>query len=210
MSRKRRVEHRVRASVGQELYERLLREAASRRISVSHCIRMDLEKLYAIRDELSQPIEVARSAGAAKPRLIHRLLAETETRLAADLDRHLAEVGALGDAVRRLEAMLDRQYVGLMLYLPDVADELHDDQAKVALRRYEAWRRAVEKLLDGDNRLRSRQLGGRSSGAITVRAPTRGRPTLRRSHCLSRVETPLVDVRATLARQEDNGPRNPK
>ena len=152
MSRKHRVEHRVRSSVGQELYERLLREAASRRISVSHCIRMDLEELYAIRDELSQPIEVARSGGGAKPRLIHRLLAETETRLADDLDRHLAEVGALGDAVRRLEAMLDRQYVGLMLYLPDVADELHDDQAKVALRRYEAWRRAVEKLLDGGNK----------------------------------------------------------
>ena len=113
---------------------------------------MDLEELYAIRDELSQPIEVTRSAGVAKPRIIHRLLAETETRLAADLDRHLAEVGALGDAVRRLEAMLDRQYVGLMLYLPDVADELHDDQAKVALRRYEAWRRAVEKLLDGGNK----------------------------------------------------------
>ena len=152
MSRKHRVEHRVRSSVGQELYERLLREAASRRISVSHCIRMDLEELYAIRDELSQPIEVARSAGVAKPRLIHRLLAETETRLAADLDRHLAEVAALGDAVRRLEAMLDRQYVGLMLYLPDVADELHDAQAKVAHRRYEAWRRAVEKLLAGDNK----------------------------------------------------------
>ena len=152
MSRRYRVEHRVRASVGRELYERILREAASRRISVSHCIRMDLEELYAIRDELSQPIEVNRSAGVAKPRLIHRLLAETETRLAADLDRHLVEVAALGDAVRRLEAMLDRQYVGLMLYLPDVADELHDDQAKVALRRYEAWRRAVEKLLDGGNK----------------------------------------------------------
>ena len=113
---------------------------------------MDLEELYAIRDELSQPIEVARSAGVAKPRLIHRLLAETETRLAADLDRHLAEVGALGDAVRRLEAMLDRQYVGLMLYLPDVAEELPDAQAKAAHRRHEAWRRAVEKLLDGDNK----------------------------------------------------------
>jgi len=112
---------------------------------------MDLEELYAIRDELSQPIEVTRRA-AARPRLIHRLLAGTETRLAADLDRHLAEVTALGDAIRRLEAMLDRQYVGLMLYLPDVADELHDDQAKVALRRYEAWRRAVEKLLDGGNK----------------------------------------------------------
>jgi hypothetical protein len=152
MNRKHRVEHRVRASVGRELYERILREAASRRISVSHCIRMDLEELYAIRDELSQPIEVTRSAGAARPRLIHRLLAETETRLAADLDRHLAEVAALGDAIRRLEAMLDRQYVGLMLYLPDVADELHDAHAKAALRRYEAWRRAVEQLLDGGNK----------------------------------------------------------
>ncbi len=48
--------------------------------------------------------------------------------------------------------MLDRQYIGLMLYLPDVADELHDARAKAALRRYEAWRRAVEQLLDGGNK----------------------------------------------------------
>ena len=85
------------------------------------------EELYAIRDELSRPIEVARRAGAARPRLIHRLLAETETRLAADLDRHVAELATLKNAIRRLEAMLDRQYIGLMLYLPDVGDEPYDE-----------------------------------------------------------------------------------
>ena len=110
------------------------------------------EELYAIRDELSRPIEVARRAGAARPRLIHRLLAETETRLAADLDRHVAELATLKNAIRRLEAMLDRQYIGLMLYLPDVGDEPYDGRAKAALRRYEAWRRAVEQLLDGGNK----------------------------------------------------------
>jgi hypothetical protein len=113
---------------------------------------MDLEELYAIRDELSRPIEMSRRAGAARPRLIHRLLAETETRLAADLHRHVAELATLRDSVRRLEAMLDRQYVGLMLYLPDVGDELQDARAKAALRRYEAWRRAVEQLLGGGNK----------------------------------------------------------
>ena len=151
MSRRHRVEHRVRSSIGRELYERLLREAASRRISVSHCIRMDLEELYAIRDELSQPIELTRSAGAAKPRLIHRLLAETETRLAADLDRHLAEVGALGDAVRRLEAMLDRHYASMMLHLPEVPDGDAKAGSTSALERHRAWKCAVRELLrDGE------------------------------------------------------------
>ncbi len=112
---------------------------------------MDLEELYAIRDELSQPIEVARSAGVAKPRLIHRLLAETETRLATDLDRHLAEVGAFGDAVRRLEAMLDRQYVGMMLHLPEVPDEDAKARSTSALERHRAWKCAVRELLrDGE------------------------------------------------------------
>jgi len=107
---------------------------------------MDLEELYAIRDELSQPIEVTRRA-AARPRLIHRLLAGTETRLAADLDRHLAEVGALGDAVRRLEAMLDRQYVGLMLHLPEVPDGDAKARSTSALERHRAWKCAVRELL---------------------------------------------------------------
>ena len=142
-----RVEHRVRSSVGSALYERILREAAARRLSVSHTIRADLQELYAIRDELAQPIEVGAPASGKGSALRHRLLAETETRLAADLGRQMSELDALRAAVRRLEAMVDRHYVGLMLYLPDVPTDSEDARARGALRRYEAWKQAVAQLL---------------------------------------------------------------
>jgi hypothetical protein len=144
---KPRAEHRVRSSVGSALYERILREAAARRLSVSHTIRADLQELYAIRDELARPIEVGAPATGKGSPLLHRLLAETETRLAADLGRQLTELDALRAAVRRLEAMLDRHYVGLMLYLPDVPADSADARARGALRRYEAWKEAVAQLL---------------------------------------------------------------
>lgn len=147
MKEKARVEHRVRSSVGSALYQRILREAAARRLSVSHTVRADLEELYAIRDEVARPIAVgAPAAGKGSP-LLHRLLAETETRLAADLGRQLKELDGLRAAVRRLEAMLDRHYVGLMLYLPDVPADSEDARARGALRRYEAWKQAVAQLL---------------------------------------------------------------
>jgi hypothetical protein len=152
VSRKRRVEHRVRASVGSALYERIVREAAARRLSVSLCIRTDLEELYAIRDELSRPIEVGRDGQQERPRLVHRLLQETEARLAGDLGRQLAELASLKDAVRRVEAMVDRQYVGLMLHLPDVPEQDHGARARGVRRRYEVWQQAVnERLRDGGN-----------------------------------------------------------
>ena len=152
MKEKPRVEHRVRASVNSALYERILREAAARRLSVSHCIRLDLQELYAIRDELARPVEMTAPGPGKRSALLHRLLAGTETRLAADLGRQLGELDALRDAVHRLEVMLDRQYVGLMLYLPEVPAKSEDTRARGALRRYEAWREAVEQLLRGGDK----------------------------------------------------------
>lgn len=147
MKKQARVEYRIRSSVSSALYERILREAAARRLSVSRCIRADLQELYAIRDELARPIQVAPAEPGKKSALLHRLLAETETRLAADLGRQIGELESLRSAVRRIEVMLDRQYAGLMLYLPDVPENREDARARGAHRRYEAWKEAVRNLL---------------------------------------------------------------
>lgn len=152
MTAKPRVEHRVRSSVGSALYERILREAAARRLTVSHCIRVDLEELYAIRDELARPVAVTPAGNGKRSALLHRLLAEMETRIAADLGRQLEELETLRDTVRRLEAMLDRQYVGLMLYMPEVPADGEDARARGAHRRYEVWKEAVEEMLRRGNK----------------------------------------------------------
>jgi len=49
--------HQVRTYLEAELYERVLREAAVQRQSVSECVHDALEELYAIRDELSRPLD---------------------------------------------------------------------------------------------------------------------------------------------------------
>jgi hypothetical protein len=48
--------------------------------------------------------------------------------------------------------MVDRQYVGLMLQLPDVGVDEEQQRSASASRRYHAWRRAVEKLLGSSTR----------------------------------------------------------
>ena len=56
---RQRYRHELRVYVSADLYERLVREAASRRITVSECVRTDLKEFYAIKDELMAPLEAA-------------------------------------------------------------------------------------------------------------------------------------------------------
>ncbi len=139
--------YHVRTYLNAELYERILREAAVQRRSVSECVRDSLEELFAIRDELSRPLELNADDGSAGGQLAHRLLGQFEERMAGGLNRQLEEIRSLGERLRRLEAMTDRQYVSLMLYLPDVSDGDAEERSMDANRRYQVWQRAVEKLL---------------------------------------------------------------
>ena len=139
--------HQVRTYLEGELYERVLREAAVQRCSVSECIHDALEELYAIRDELSRPLRLAEGEDSAARPLAHRLVVHLEERMMGGLSRQLDEIQALGERLRRLEAMADRQYVSLMLYLPDVGESEAESRSASATRRYQAWRRAVDKIL---------------------------------------------------------------
>ena len=146
--------HQVRTYLGTELYERVLREAAVQRCSVSECIHDALQELYAIRDELNRPLDLGKRKGSKAGPLAHRLMAQLEERMTGGLSRQLDEIHSLAERLRRLEAMADRQYVSLMLYLPDVGEDEAEDRSARANRRYQAWRRAVEKTLDSSKRRR--------------------------------------------------------
>jgi Arc/MetJ family transcription regulator len=137
----------VRTYLEAELYERVLREAAVQRCSVSECIHDALEELYAIRDELSRPLQVAPGEGPEGGPLVHRLIAQLEERIAGAFSRQLDEIQALAKGLRRLEVMTDREYVSLMLFLPGFAEEEADERAANAKDRYQTWRQAVDKIL---------------------------------------------------------------
>jgi hypothetical protein len=147
MSGRSRRPYHVRAYLGAELYERILRDAVVERRSVSECVHDALEELYAIRDELNRPVEMAGREGSVGSVVAHRLLNQLEERLTGALTRQLEEIRALSSLLRRLEVMADRQYVSLMLYLPDVDDALAEERSVEAMRRYQSWCRAVAKLL---------------------------------------------------------------
>jgi len=80
VKRQRRSQFELRSYAGADLYERVLREAAARRLSVSECVRTDLSQYYAIRDELTECVQVDENdpGGEPRKRIIHTLLAEME------------------------------------------------------------------------------------------------------------------------------------
>ena len=147
---RRRYRHEVRVYVGADLYERLVREAASRRITVSECVRTDLTEFYAIKDELMAPLEVRDDGGEVRRRIIHQLLAEMERRIVAGLDRLSVE---FSDAVGRqsviLGSMIDQAYTGIMLFLDGkISAEALDARAESTRLRVRAWRNEVSRLFE--------------------------------------------------------------
>lgn len=149
--------HQVRTYLESELYERVLREAAVQRQSVSECIHDALEELYAIRDELSRPLELSPGEGSGAGPLAHRLLSGLEERLLGAFSRQLEEIQELGTQLRRVEVMVDRQQVSLMLYLPDIPKEEEQARVPAAERRYKAWRDAVDKWVARPRRTSARR-----------------------------------------------------
>jgi hypothetical protein len=146
---RQRYHHEVRVYVGGDLYERLVREAASRRITVSECVRADLGEFYAIKDELMAPLEVRDGGGEVRRRIIHQLLAEMEMRLIAGLDRLSVE---FGDAVARqsvlLASMIDQAYTGISVFLDgEIPAEARDARVESARLRITAWKNGVARLI---------------------------------------------------------------
>jgi hypothetical protein len=158
--RPRRSQFELRCYAGRDLYERVLREAAARRVSVSECLRRDLGAYYAIQDELAGVVTVDSSADARPgPRILHTLLAEMETRLVASMDRQSA---VFEESLRAVAWMIDQ---GLLMLLGTL-EERSDGQTRrplTALQRHDAWRSVVQE--------------GLASGKATPPAPRQlGRP----------------------------------
>ena len=134
-------------------YWRLQREAAARRATISKCTADCLREYFALRTELAAAIETPGEPGEPHQGvIIHSLLARSEERLVATLDRRTAEL--LGE-LRRVQSMLDRLVLMYLLHTPEVPQELRAGAIASANRRYANYRQAVsERLakqpLDGD------------------------------------------------------------
>jgi len=115
--------HQGRTYLETDLYERVLRESAVQRQSVSECIHDALEEPYAIRDELSRPLAMRPGERSGSEPMAHRLISGLEERLLGAFSRQLEEIQELGTQPRRVEMMFDRQQASMMLSLPEVPKE---------------------------------------------------------------------------------------
>lgn len=149
MKRERRSQYELRCYAGIDLYERVLREAAARRMSVSQCVRMDLSDYYAIRDELIGAVQVAetKSGGDVSRRIMHTLLAEMETRIVAGLDR---QGSTFAESLNVIAWMIDAAVSSILCAFPDDRPGVYQPRL-TAGQRHQAWRTAVEEKLASAN-----------------------------------------------------------
>ncbi len=135
----------VQAYLGAAEYWRLQREATARGATISKCTADCLREYFALRAELATAIETPGQAGEPHHgAIIHSLLAQSEERLVATLDRRTTEV--LGE-LQLIESMLDRLVQLYLAHTPEVPRELHAGAIASANRRYANYRQAVNDLL---------------------------------------------------------------
>ena len=94
-----------------EDYRRLRLEALARGVSLSRCAGDCLAEYFALRQEMAMAFETPHQAGRlTPPRVIHVLLAQTEQRLVATLERYGEDLTAARAELAAVLAMLDRSH----------------------------------------------------------------------------------------------------
>jgi hypothetical protein len=143
----------VHAYLVPEDYRRLRLEALARGVSLSRCAADCLAEYFALRQEMATAIETPDQAGTAAPsRVIHVLLAQTEQRLVATLDRYVDELVAMRGELAAVLAMLDRSEFTYLCYTPEVPQEARDRAYASGQQRFATWRVAVARLLKATGR----------------------------------------------------------
>jgi len=166
-----RARYEIRSYAGADLYGRVVREAAARGMTVSECVRRELEDLYAYRDALADALRIAGDEGGPARGLLEAALKGLEARLVGNFGVQLQRLERLISEQSRLEAMIDRFYLGVMLHLEDVPEHVRPARLKRAAERHRAWREVVDRIGSATTGLQSGDTSGASDGGDA--APTR-------------------------------------
>src|SRR2546425_12225492 len=133
----------TRTHLAVEDQERLEREATTRGISISECIRDCLREYFALRAEVATAFDATGRPGEPATGLIHTLLARTEGRLVAMLERCADAAGRVRADVHVVQSMLDRLVLLYLVHTPEVQKAQRDTALPSGTRRHASWRRAV-------------------------------------------------------------------
>ena len=145
----------IRTHLSAEDQERLGQEATTRGISISQCIRDCLREYFALRAEVATAFDAPEGAGERPTGLIHTLLAHTEGRLVATLERCADAVGRVRADVHVVQSMLDRLVLLYLVHTPRVQTAQRDTALASGARRHASWRRAVGRMADDGDWLES-------------------------------------------------------
>src|SRR2546426_11505578 len=157
----------TRTHLSVEDQERLEREAATRGISISECIRDCLREYFALRAEVATAFDATGRPGEPATGLIHTLLARTEGRLVAMLERCADAVGRVRADVQVVQSMLDRLVLLYLVHTPEVQKAQREAVLASGTRRHASWRRAVGRMADDGDWLESalKRTDGNKQGA---------------------------------------------
>ena len=143
----------VHAYLAPEDYARLRLEALARGVSLSRCAGDCLAEYFALRREMATAFETPDQAGTLTPsRVIHVLLAQTEQRLVATMERYGEDLTAARAELAAVLAMLDRSEFTYLCYTPEVPPEARDRAYASGQQRFVSWRRAVARNLKASGR----------------------------------------------------------
>jgi hypothetical protein len=145
----------VHAYLAAEDYRRLRLEALARGVSLSRCAADCLAEYFALRQEMATALEAEPPipAGSLAPaRVIHVLLAQTEQRLVATLERYGDDLTAARAQLAAVLAMLDRSAFTYLCCMPEVPPAAQAWALMSGERRFANWRRAVTRMLTGSGR----------------------------------------------------------
>ncbi len=143
----------VHAYLVPEDYRRLRLEALARGVSLSKCAGDCLAEYFALRQEMATAFETPDQVGPlAPPRVIHVLLAQTEQRLVATLERYGEDLTAVRAELAAVLAMLDRSHFTYLCYTPEMPGEARDQAYARGQQRFAAWRSAAARILKASGR----------------------------------------------------------
>jgi len=112
-----------------------------------------LAEYFALHQEMATVFEMPDQAGPlAPPRVIHVLLAQTEQRLVATLERYGEDLTAVRAELTAVLAMLDRSQFTYLCYTPEVPPAARDQAQASGQRRFVHWRQAVARMLSAAGR----------------------------------------------------------
>jgi hypothetical protein len=145
----------VHAYLAAEDYRRLRLEALARGVSLSRCAADCLAEYFALRQEMATALEAEPPIPAvplAPARVIHVLLAQTEQRLVATLERYGEDLTAVRAELAAVLVMLDRSAFTYLCCTPEVPPAAQARALISGERQFANWRRAVTRMLTASGR----------------------------------------------------------